>query len=218
MRKVADELTTIFSEQTGIKTQALYDKTDTWVRAIRAHEGSFDILLADNIKCLNDLYINGFTESPKSYATAPLALWSMKKWALPLDWALLTDPSVKTIALPKPDTHEQGALAIKLLRHAGIYEQVKHKLLFAKDISEVNQWVFAQTADVGITELASLKVAPNKGKGAHKIVSAQQYQAVERGFVLVKGHRKEAKSFGHFLTSVSARTVLERYGYAPTKP
>ena len=57
----------------------------------------------------------------------------------------LTKPAVKTVAVGEAQTVPAGKYAQEVLVHFGIYDQLKPKLVFAKDVRQVLTYVETET-------------------------------------------------------------------------
>ena len=73
--------------------------------------------------------------------------------------AVLLDPSIRKIAIANPLHAPYGVAAVAAMRHEGIYDKVKGKLVLGENISQTAQFVQSGNADVGLLAL-SLAVAP----------------------------------------------------------
>ena len=69
------------------------------------------------------------------------------------------DPRVRRLAIANPDHAPYGRAAVEALRRAGVYEQVRARLVLGENVSQAAQFAQTGNADVGIIAL-SLTVAP----------------------------------------------------------
>jgi molybdate transport system substrate-binding protein len=141
-----------------------------------------------------------------------MVLWSnMLDVSKGLD--ILTDPSVKKIAVAKPELAPYGDRAIAILKQAGLYEKVKDKIIYADNISQTAQ--FAQTGNAEVTFLAmSLTLTPDM-KGSVYLIDPQMYKPVEQAMILVKGWKvnPEATKFMKFVLGPQCKPIFEKFGY-----
>ncbi len=148
----------------------------------------------------------------KVYARGKLVLWSNTlDVSKGLDF--LTDPSVKRIAVAKPELAPYGDRAIVCLKQAGLFEKVKDKIIYADNISQTAQ--FAQTGNAEVAFLAlSLTLTPDM-KGSVYLIDPKMYKPVEQAMILVKGWKvnPEAAKFMKFVLSPQSKLIFEKYGY-----
>lgn len=148
----------------------------------------------------------------KVYALGKLVLWSNTlDVSKGLDF--LTDPSVKRIAVAKPDLAPYGDRAIACLKQAGFYEKVKDKIIYADNISQTAQ--FAQTGNAEVAFLAlSLTQTPDM-KGSVYEIDRKMYKPVEQAMILVKSWKTnpEAAKFMKFVLSPQCKPIFEKFGY-----
>ena len=69
----------------------------------------------------------------------------------------LTNPAAKVIAIGEPKTVPAGEYAQEILTHLGIYDQLKSKLVLAKDVRQVLTHVETGNADAGIVYATDAK-------------------------------------------------------------
>jgi molybdate transport system substrate-binding protein len=146
------------------------------------------------------------------YAYGKLVLWSNTvDVSKGLD--MLTDVSVKRIAIAKPELAPYGDRAIECLKLAGLYEKVKDKIIFADNISQTAQ--FAQTGNAEVAFLAmSLTLTPEM-KGSVYEIDTKLYTPVEQAMILVKRWQTnpEAAKFMKYILSKSCKPIFEKNGY-----
>ena len=148
----------------------------------------------------------------KTYALGKLVLWS-NTTDVSKGLEILTSPSVKRIAVAKPDLAPYGDRAIACLKQAGIYDKVKDKIIYADNISQTAQ--FAQTGNAEVAFLAlSLTQTPDM-KGSVYVIDTKMYKPVEQAMVLVKSWKTnpEAVKFMKFVLSETCKPIFEKNGY-----
>lgn len=148
----------------------------------------------------------------KTYAQGKLVLWS-NTTDVSKGLEILASPSVKRIAVAKPDLAPYGDRAIACLKQAGIYDKVKDKIIYADNISQTAQ--FAQTGNAEVAFLAmSLTLTPDM-KGSTYEIDTKMYKPVEQAMVLVKSWKTnpEAAKFMKFVLSETCKPIFEKNGY-----
>jgi molybdate transport system substrate-binding protein len=156
-----------------------------------------------------------------SYALGRLVLWSPSETHLRLaekGFTALLDSQVRKIAIANPDHAPYGQAAIAALQKAGIYEQVKAKLVFGENISQAAQFVLSGNAQVGFIAL-SLATSPAMQNGDRWLIPAEQHPPLEQAAVVISSskNKKAAALFLDFVKSSEGREILARYGFTPAQ-
>lgn len=127
----------------------------------------------------------------------------------------LTKPAVKTIAVGGSQTVPAGKYAQEVLTHLGIYEQLKPKLVLAKDVRQVLTYVETGNADAGIVYATDAKISKKVMVAA--TASEDSHSPVVYPAALVKSSKNPAgaKMFLEFLGGEKAREVFQKYGFIP---
>ena len=108
------------------------------------------------------------------YAIGRLAFWASRDEHLDLagrGFQILLDLRVSKIAIANPEHAPYGRAAVAALQKAGIYEQVKPKLVYGENISQAAQFVQSGSAQVGLVAL-SLAISPAMQGGDRWLVPA----------------------------------------------
>jgi molybdate transport system substrate-binding protein len=217
MQYVFGEIKAEFKKETGHEVLAVYNSSGKFVTQIM-NGAPFDVFLSADMHYPQYLYLQGFASAaPKIYAYGSLVLWSMKNLDLNHWQALLTNDSVRKIALANPKTAPYGREAMRVLTYLKLDRKVQTKLVFGESISQTNQYIYSGVVELGFTA-KSVVVSPEmKGRGKWIDLPPASYQAIAQGAVILK-HGKEYKStlaqqFFDFLYSDKARTILERNGF-----
>jgi len=101
------------------------------------------------------------------------------------------------------------------LQKAGIYEQVKTKLVYGENISQAAQFAQSGNAQAGIIAL-SLALAPGMKNGKAWEIPAGMYPPIEQAAVVLKNgkNKSTALAFMDFIKSASGRKILQKHGFA----
>lgn len=178
----------------------------------------FELFLSANMGYPEALYKEGVAVTkPIIYAQGALAFLSKKG----LDYAqgiqLLSDPSIKKIAIANPQTAPYGKAALEAMEKSGIYENIKEKLVFAESISQTVTYALT-AADIGIIAKSSLyssNMAEYKEGVNWSEVDTGLYTPIDQGIVVLKNGEanSEARAFYDFMLSPKAKEILSKYGY-----
>jgi molybdate transport system substrate-binding protein len=127
----------------------------------------------------------------------------------------LVQPSVRTIAIGNPQSVPAGKYAQEVLTHFGLYDTLKPKFVFAKDVRAVLTYVATENADAGIVydtdalTTNQVTVVATAPPGSH--------QPVVYPVAVVAGSRNAAaaKEFESFLFGPESSAVFRKYGFRP---
>ena len=188
------------------------------LRAQIENGAPFDLFLSANTAYPEALAAKGLSlGKPVVYAKGALALLSLKGAPLSTDLSTLTDARYGRIAVANPVTAPYGVAAVEALKHAGVYEKVKPKLIYGESISQTVIYTL-KAADGGIiakSALFSPKLSRFKEGREWVAVDRSLYTPIAQGMVLLQHaqHNADAKAFFEFLQSDEAKAILKRYGY-----
>ncbi len=153
------------------------------------------------------------------YATGRLVLWTRHDSGLDLrqGLALLRDPRVRRIAVANPDFAPYGRAAVAALQSAGLYDQVKSKLVFGENISQAAQLTQSGNADVGLVAHSIALGNAMKNSGSFIDVPPDVYPAVIQAAVVVSAAKNKdaGRTLLQYLKAPEARKTLTAFGFGP---
>jgi molybdate transport system substrate-binding protein len=213
-----DELSTQYEKQTGRKIVVSYGSSGNFFAQIQ-NGAPFDLLLSADIEYPRKLEAAGLAESGTlyEYAVGRIVIWmpaDARADLAKLGWKALLEPGVERIAIANPEHAPYGRAAVAALRNAGVYEQVRRRLVYGENIAQAAQFVASGSAQGGILAL-SLAVSPPMREGKRWEIPANMHAPIEQGAVILKSAKDKegARAFLAFLKSDAARKILESYGF-----
>ena len=125
----------------------------------------------------------------------------------------LAKPGVR-IAMGDPKACAVGEVTEKILKRAGIEDQVKRNVVYTGvTVQELGNAVKLKTVDAAIVWDATAKFYPDSTE-AIRIPEEQNVIArIPIGILSFSKHKKEAEKFLDFITSERARRIFEKHGY-----
>ena len=207
-----------FEAQTGIHPVFSFASTAQLAQQIE-NAAPFDVFLAADASHAGQLEQEHLLVAGTRavYAIGVLALW------LPPDSPAaagriedLSSPTVRTIAIAKPELAPYGAAAVESLKSAGVWEQVQGKVVYAENIAMARQYGSSGNADAVFT--AYSLVLHDQGKIIQVDEKLHQPIAQELGILASSKHQAEARKFTEFFLKGDGRGVLRDYGYGFPKP
>jgi molybdate transport system substrate-binding protein len=207
-----------FEKQSGRKVEVTYGSSGNFFSQLQ-NGAPFDLFFSADIDYPQKLQAAGFAEPGTlyEYAVGRIAIWTpadAKVDVTRLGWKALLDPSVQKIAMANPQHAPYGRAALAALQKAGIYEQVKVKLVYGEDISQAAQFVQSGNAQAGIVAM-SLAVSPGMKEGKRWEIPADMHAAIEQTAMLLKASKNKdgARAFLEFVKSEAGRATLSEYGF-----
>lgn len=213
-----DELAKHFESKTGIKVDVTSGSSGNFFAQIR-NGAPFDVFFSADVGYPKKLEAAGLAEPGTlyEYAVGRILLWTPADAKVDVKrqgWNALLDPAIQRIAIANPEHAPYGRAAITALQRAGIYEQVKKKLVFGENISQAAQFVQSGNAQVGIVA-RSLAASPGMRDGKSWPIPTEMYPTIDQAAVVIKvaKNKEAAQEFLNFVKSEPGRRILEQYGF-----
>ncbi|GIW17280.1 MAG: molybdate ABC transporter substrate-binding protein [Tepidiforma sp.] len=148
------------------------------------------------------------------YARGRIALLVRPGLPLPADLASAASPEYRSIAIANPEHAPYGRAAEEALRNAGIYEQVKGRLVLAENARQSVDYVDKGNADLGIVALPLLA---GHDPATFRVLDDNLHQPIDQaGAVIVgTGAERTARCILQQLLSPAAQQHLANYGFEP---
>ena len=182
------------------------------------HGAPYQLFMSANMKYPEALYKDKIAVTkPLVYTQGSLAYLSNKPQDFSKGMALLKEVNIKKIAVANPKTAPYGKAAVEAMKSASVYEEVKHKFVFAESISQTVSYTVTAT-DIGLiakSSLCSPKMKQYK-EGIHWAeVDLKLYTPIKQGIVILKKgeENSEVKAFYDFILSQDAQKILIDFGY-----
>ena len=213
LMEVAQALGSEFEAQTKIHPVFSFGSTAVLTTQIE-NSAPFDVFLAADSEHVDKLDREGLLVqgSDAVYAVGVLALWippgSRAHVGKIED---LKSKDVGVIALANPKLAPYGAAAVETLQHAGIWDQVQAKIVYAENISMARQYGTSKNADAVFT--AYSLVLKDAGKVIQVDEALHRPIVQKLGLIARTQHRDWEQSFINFVLSGRGHGVLARYGY-----
>ncbi|MCP3779029.1 molybdate ABC transporter substrate-binding protein [Paenibacillus sp. MZ03-122A] len=180
----------------------------------------------------SDLFLSASTKNMKSLVDQQLIdTKKQKTWltnelvaVIPADGTMniasvtdLTKKEVKKVAIGIPESVPAGNYAQEALMKAKLWDTLQSKLVQAKDVRQVLQYVETGNADVGFVYRTDA-LTSQKAKIAFE-VNPKTYSLVEYPVGIVKAtkHIQEAEDFYAYLQSQESLNIMDKYGFTIPK-
>jgi len=221
LRYALDEVIVLFRrEHPDVVVSATYGSSGNFFSQL-INEAPFDLYLSADVTYPRQLAERGLTVpgTEFTYAVGRLAVWAPGGSAVDVEhlgMRALEAPAVTHIAIANPEHAPYGRAAEAAMRSAGVYEQVRAKVVFGENVSQALQFVQTGAADIGIVALSLVRSPNVTGTGHVWEVPNDAHPPLEQGGVVLKRaiDADAARQFRSLLLSAEGRAVLERYGFS----
>jgi molybdate transport system substrate-binding protein len=217
------ELAGQFEKQSGAKLDVTYGSSGNFLTQIQ-NGAPFDLFFSADSEYPKKLEAAGLAEpgTLREYAVGHIVIWTPSDSGVNAakdGWKCLLDQRVKKIAMANPEHAPYGRAALAAMKNAGIYEQMKDKLVYGENISQAAEFVQSGNAQVGIVAL-SLAVSPAMKNGNRWEILPDSYPAIKQAVVLLKSSKNKdaARRFLGFVSGSQGREILQRFGFTVPTP
>lgn len=176
----------------------------------------FDIFFSADVGMPQALINSGKAIAPATtYAFGRIVLWSAKVDASQLTLASLTNPQFRKVAIAAPEHAPYGARAREALAHAGVWNQIQHKLVFGENITHTAQLIDMQAAEIGVVALSLAVNDKLKSKGGYYLIPTSFHAPLEQAYVITRygANNQAALAFAAFMKSDAVRKIMRHYGF-----
>jgi molybdate transport system substrate-binding protein len=212
-----DVLSAFRTSHPGIAVDATYGSSGNFFAQLQNH-APFDMFFSADVSYPRKLAEAGLTKKDSEfvYAHGRLVVWvpddspvDVQKLGL----RALLDPAVHKVAIANPEHAPYGRAAEAALKKAGIYQEVRPKLVLGENIAQTAQFVQTGAADAGLIALALALSGPMKDKGRYFEVRAASDPALEQAGVILVWAKDGASEVRAFVMSREGQSILARYGF-----
>jgi molybdate transport system substrate-binding protein len=126
----------------------------------------------------------------------------------------LGDARIRTVAIANPAHAPYGRAAEQALRNAGIYDEVRPKLVFGENIRQTTDYVEKGDADAGIVALA---LVIGGSPASWTLIDDSLHNPIEQAGAVIRGTGAEAtgRCLLDYLLGEEGQAALARYGFEP---
>ena len=207
------EIARRFEAGSPIRVEATFASTGTLYSQI-VNGALYDVFLAADDKRPQDLHEKGLAGPPAVYARGRVVLWTTREELCRAgDWkSALRHAGVRKIAIVSSATSPYGGAAESALRNGGLWDAVKPRFVYAQDVTQAFQYVYAGAAAAGFCALSDA-ISVVGGEGCR--FDVQEAPPVEHSACVLKRSKngEAARLFMRFLQAPEAEEIKRSYGY-----
>jgi molybdate transport system substrate-binding protein len=216
---VMPDLAAQFERRTGTKVNITFGSSGNFYSQLQ-NGAPFDLFFSADIDYPRELEAAGLAEPGTlfEYAVGRIAIWTPADTRVDVArqrWNALLDSAVQKIAIANPEHAPYGRAAVAALKKAGIYEQVKAKLVYGENISQASQFVQSGNAQAGIVTM-SLVLSPGMKDGKRWEIPAEMHPPIDQAVIVLKSaaNKPGARAFLEFVKSESGLSTFSNYGFS----
>jgi molybdate transport system substrate-binding protein len=220
LQVVLPKIVNDFEHRTGRKVNVSFGSSGNFLAQIQ-NGAPFDVFLSADIDYPRQLERAGLAEpgTVSPYAVGSLVLWTRKGSGVDVTRGLdaLLAVRVRHIAIANPEHAPYGRAAVAALRAAGVYEQLRTKLVIGENVSQAAQFVQSGNADAGLIPLSLARASAVNAVGEYVAIPSSLYPPIEQAAVVVRAsrHKDAARAFVAFLKEPDTVTALTAAGFGP---
>jgi molybdate transport system substrate-binding protein len=217
MKYAVTDIARAFTKESGIDVKVITGSSGKLTQQIMSG-APYDAFLSADVEYPAKLVNGGFTTTPAQvYAYGTLILWSNTGADISKRVAVVTDPSVKKIAIANPKTAPYGIEAINAMKYYKVADDAASKLIIAESVSQVGAYVTTKAVDVGFIAKSIVLSPEMKNVGKWVEIDPKAYNTIDQAMVGLKNgssnNQIAANQFLKFMTSIKAQKILKANGY-----
>lgn len=198
-----------FTKESGIPVTVIPGSTGKLYAQIR-HGAPYDIFLAADQARPAQLVAEKRATMKFTYAVGQLVLWSPERDEV--DWSILKS-DISHLAMANPKLAPYGLAAKETLQALNLWEQMRHKIVTAENVSQAFQFAQSGNAELAFVSLSQVL----ESRGSKWLVPAKIYSPINQDACVVNDSSL-AQAFIKFFRGPLASEILLASGYlAPTE-
>jgi molybdate transport system substrate-binding protein len=207
------EIGTMYEKDNRCKVNLIFSSSGTAKEQI-LNGAPYDVYASANVKFVDELIEKGavIPDSKELYAIGRVGIAVSKNSSLKIikaDDLLKND--FKKIAMANPDHAPYGLAAKEALISLGLWDKIKDKLVYGKDIQDTLSLIKTGNADAGFISLSVV----NKNDVNFLILDDKLHKPLRQAIAVTKFSKEEAESrkFIKYVNGIKGREVMKKYGF-----
>ncbi|QHE51301.1 molybdate ABC transporter substrate-binding protein [Pontibacillus sp. HMF3514] len=127
----------------------------------------------------------------------------------------LTNESIDQFAMGDPESVPAGAYAKQALEHAKVWETVKDKAVYGKNVRQVASYIQSQNVKAGFVYQSDVQALTNVQKS--QVIPEEYHETITYPMGIINESKKDSsiKGFIKYLKGSEAKKVFQSYGFVP---
>lgn len=214
-----EEVAQAFTKETGEKIKLTFGSSGNFARQIR-QGAPFEMFLSADEEYVFELAKDGFAKDRGTlYALGRIVIIVPHGSPLKADGSLsdlkaaIADGRVKKFAIANPEHAPYGKRAEEALKHQGLWDAMKDKLVLGENVSQTAQFATSGSTQGGIIAY-SLSLSPKvSALGPYALIPDAWHQPLRQRMALTTKAGPVAERFYAFVQSPPARKIMIKYGF-----
>lgn len=212
LRYALDEIITLAEQGSpGVEYAVTYGSSGQFLQQIE-NGAPFDVYLSADLSYPRRLVESGKASETFTYAVGRLVLWVPEGSPLDPSEGLAVLREAQRISIANPQHAPYGRAAVAAMERAGVYEQVKARLVLGENVAQAAEFVTTGNADAGIVALSLVLSDPLRDVGEWWEIPLEDFPTIEQGGTILVDSAG-ARALRDVITSDQGQAVLARYGF-----
>ena len=207
------EIGDLYEKNTDNKVKLIFSSSGTAREQIE-NGAPYDVYASANIKFIDDLIEKDkiISDTKELYGIGRVGVAT--NIGNPQQVNELSDllrPEFKKIAMANPEHAPYGLAAKQALESVNLWEKLKDKMVYGKDIQDVLTLVKSGNVEAGFISLSVV----NKDEVNFLLVDDKLHKPLKQAIAVVKGtkHEEEARNFIKYVNGEQGRKIMKKYGF-----
>jgi molybdate transport system substrate-binding protein len=219
LKFAVEEIAAQFRATSKLELKLVFGSSGNFYRQIE-QGAPFQLFMSADEAFVHKLAAAGRTEDRgELYAIGRIVLFARKGSPLQIDARLaglkkaLAAGDIRRFAIANPEHAPYGRAAEQALKKAGLWDELRPRLVLGENVSQAAQFATGGSAEGGIFAY-SLALSPQIARtGSHVLVPEEMHEPLRQRMALVKGAGGTARAFYRYLQAPPAREIFKRYGF-----
>jgi molybdate transport system substrate-binding protein len=207
------EIGKLYEKTTNTKLNLIFSSSGTAREQIE-NGAPYDVYASANIKFVDDLINKDkiIADTKELYAIGRVGIATIVGSSLPVkEVSDLLKPEYKKIAMANPEHAPYGLAAKEALESLGLWEKLKDKMVYGKDIQDTLMLVKSGNVEAGFISLSVV----NKEEVNFLLMDDKLHKPLKQAIAVVKDtkHEELARDFIKFVNGEQGREIMKKYGF-----
>ncbi|WP_378940773.1 molybdate ABC transporter substrate-binding protein [Mesorhizobium sp. ANAO-SY3R2] len=131
--------------------------------------------------------------------------------------AALKDGRLRKFAIANPEHAPYGRRAQEALRHAGLWDAIRPRLVLGDNISQTAQFATSGSAQGGIIALSLARASAVAQLGKFALIPGSWHQPLRQRMVLTTKASAPVRAFYDYIATPQAQSIMGQYGFVIPK-
>jgi molybdate transport system substrate-binding protein len=214
-----EEIAARYRADTGRGVRLAFGASGNLARQIE-QGAPFELFLSADEALVQRLADKGLTRDAGTlYAIGRLALLVPEGSPLAADGTLkdlaaaLKDGRLQRFAIAQPEHAPYGKRAEEALRHAGLWDAIRPRLVYGENVAQAAQYATGGSAQGGLVAHSLALSPPLARRSKHALVPQEWHSPLRQRIVLLRRAGDAARAFHDYLGTPRAREVMRAHGF-----